>query len=1518
MLEKAHQELVSIEAKPEDPRPPAEKMASNANADTDSGALRLRAQEVARSLAWIPGQAASRPFRSRCRTLSHALKPLLRALESPPPKTVSDDFRSLYDNLRLVETELEDVRETLNLPDKIPQVRAPDGTVLPRTAAMADDFLAGLAYQFVGSSFTAYVQAFQEVTVLKMVELWRLVPVLKLILLEQIAAQGGRLLEDPSGLHGVDILVRSLRDVAQTGWKDVIEPLILFDHILREDPAAAYSRMDYDSRELYRKKLVKIADHSDYTETEVASEALALARQAQKQPDPRATLRASHVGCYLLAEGTPALKKRMGFRAPIAQRLLSFLRAHPDEIYLPAIAGLTLAIMAVVVLLLTEPHSSLWLILLAGLALLLPSSQSAVQIVNHLITLLLPAEILPKLDFSEGLPSDCVTLVSIPAMLLNEKQVHQLVEDLEVRFLGNQDSNLHFALLTDLPDSAAEPREHNSLVDLCSDLIDRLNKKYAGEGNGSFLLLHRRRIYNPREKLWIGWERKRGKLMDLNNLLRGQYDSFSVKVGNLSVLPNVRFVITLDSDTELPRGSAQRMVGALAHPLNQAILDPERSIVVAGYGILQPRVGVSVQSTARSRLASIYSGQTGFDIYTRAVSDVYQDLYGEGSFVGKGIFEVETLHRVLDGRFPRNALLSHDLIEGAYARAGLVTDVELIEDYPSHYRAHNRRKHRWLRGDWQITAWLRPQVSDESGRQVPNPVSTISQWKILDNLRRSLVEPAMFVLFLLGWLWLPGRPLHWTIATVAILFLPACCQLVLDLAHAAAVRKRVIALDAASGFFDAIVTDVLTLVFLAHQTLLSIDAVVRTIVRRLITRERLLQWETAAQAELAGYKRTVLDIYLDCTPLLALGLFLLVWFENRSALPAALPILLLWACSKPISMWLNLPSIPPRKQPSEKDQQFLRLAALRIWRYFAEFSTAEHHWLIPDNVQEEPPNIAARISPTNLGFLLNARQVACEFGYLTVPEFAEQTLRTLTTVLELQRYRGHLFNWYDTRTLAPLGPPVVSSVDSGNLLASLWTLRQGCLDLLDRPLLPTELSDGFLDHLCLMAKLRAFPRRRLAAMHRDLKKQNGVQFLLTIPDAVLNTFGQPEFQHHVQPRSSRAKRAAEARWVSAQAVERVHSAKRAAQSYAPWLLPEFSALQSTLKDDPALRPEQQSTGPALQAMPDFIDRLAVRLQAALDSNGANGPEALDSYRQLLSLLLEARANVVRLIEDLRKIADQAGTFASEMDFGFLLDRGRRLLSVGFEVEPQKLHAACYDLLATESRIAVFAAIAKNDIPQEIWFLMGRPHALDQGRDVLLSWTGTMFEYLMPALWMRIYPNTLLQRASASAVQSQQAYVASRRIPWGISESAYFRMDEAGNYQYYAWGVPALALRRADQEALVISPYSSFLALHVDPSAALANLHNMHVKQWQGAYGFYEAIDFDPSRCRSWLRRYEPVRCWFAHHQGMSLLSIANFLQDDVVQRWFHSHPRVQATELLLQEKPAAHPHPIRRGHTKAA
>jgi cyclic beta-1,2-glucan synthetase len=1453
--------------------------------------LSSSAAALARSLAWMPGQQESRNFRDRCEALTRAFQPLLLSLESRAPKTASDDFRRLKENIFLIGGELQETCATFQAPHKLPQVRTPDGTILPRIAALAADYFAAAAYQFSEASFTSYVQAFQGVTVLKLAELWMLVPVMKLVLLEHIAERGRRLLQDPSSSDGVQDLIRSLQDIKQTSWKVIIEPLIRFDQILRQDPAGAYPGMDYETRELYRKQLIKIADRCDCSEIKVASEVLALARQAQLNGnrDPRVTLRESHVGSYLLAEGNSLLRKKVGYHAPIAQRLRVFLLEHPDEFYLPGIAALTFAIVWGIVELLTPPSTSLWLVLLAILAVLLPSSQSAVQIMNYLATLLLPAQTLPKLDFSEGVPTDCMTMVAIPTVFMNEKQVRKLADDLEVRYLGNQDPNIHYALLSDLPDSPAEPREDSPLVDLASELIRGLNEKYAAERMGSFFLFHRHRVYNPRERLWMGWERKRGKLMDLNNLLRGKFDSFPVKVGNLSVLSGVRFVITLDSDTELPRGSASRMAGTLAHPLNQAIIDPEKGIVVAGYGILQPRVGVSVQSSARSRLASIYSGQTGFDIYTHATSDVYQDLYGEGIFVGKGVYEVETLHRVLDRRFPRNALLSHDLVEGAYARAGLVSDIEVIEDYPSHYSAHNRRKHRWMRGDWQIAGWLLPLVPEESGHLVPNPLSMVSRWKILDNLRRSLVEPAIFALFLLGWLCLPGQAVSWTVATLTILFLPALFQLGFDLVHAATSGSRSIVRDAFDSLLNASIANWLTVTFLAHQALLSMDAVVRTMVRRLITRQRLLQWETAAEAELAGEKRSTLDIYLNWSPALALALALLVWVVRPSALFAALPIVLLWACSQPISWWLNRPPGAPRKEASERDRWLLRVSALRTWRYFSEFSTEEHHWLIPDNVQEENIKVAPRVSPTNLGLLLNARQVACRFGYLTVPEFSQQTLRTLATVSQLPRERGHLLNWYDTRSLSPLSPAVVSSVDSGNLLASLWTLQQGCLDLLEQPLLSGGLADGLLDHLLLLSSLKAIPRRKSSQIGKALRKEDWLQYVLDVPDAVLRDI------HH----SSTTSPSSDTVWFQEQAEERIRQVCRTVQLYAPWLLPEYAPVMNDLAIHAQ---ERQIVTPALAKMPKFIDGLATHLRLVLDSTELGEQESL--FRELLDQLPEARSRVLRLIEDLKKISAQCGTLADEMDFAFLLNRNRGLFSVAFEVDKQQNHPACYDLLASEARIAYFIAIAKDDIPQDCWFQLSRPPLYEEGIAGLLSWTGTMFEYLMPTLWMRLYPNTLLERAAEAAVQAQRAYAADKGVPWGISESSSSKMDDAGNYDYFAFGVPQLAIFKPDHDGPVISPYSTFLALDIDSTAALRNLRYMQRKGWLGSYGFYESLDFSPSR-RS-PRGFEVVRCWMAHHQGMSLLSIANFLDDRVVQRWFHSHPRVQATELLLQEKPAAH------------
>jgi hypothetical protein len=1483
MPQNAHLEIVNSEIE----RPPEPVRDAHS-----PQALQKKTTELVRSLTWLPNSPSSHTFAERSSALEHAFKPIFSALDLPPPELpISNDFRWLYDNGRLLYAELQNATETLKGRSKTPHVRTRKGKVVPRVLALAEGFLDAVSYEFSEQEFTLFVEVVQQITVLEVRELWTFGLGLKLVLLEQIAFRGKRLVQDPSdNSQGVGICVRSLRDIGQVTWKDVLEPLIVIDHALRQDPAGAYSQMDFESRDFYRQKLTNVAEHSDFTELEVARQVLSLAHEARRRTyaDSRTAQRESHVGYYLVDKGISLLHQKVCFRPTLSEKVRQLLRRHPDAFFPVGIEILTLAIMAVALLFLTDAFTSPTLILLSMLMLLLPSSQSAVQLMNFLTTSLLPAEILPKLDFSNAVPDTCVTMVAVPSLLLSEQQVRGLVDSLEVRFLGNHDPNIHFALLTDLPDTREPAREDNPLVTLCTDLIHELNDKYASQAMGSFFLFHRHRVYNPHEKSWMGWERKRGKLLDLNRLLRGHYDSFPVKCGDLSILPGVRFVITLDSDTELPRGTAHRMIGALAHPLNQAIIDPEKNTVIVGYGILQPRVGVSVKSTARSRLAAIYAGETGFDIYTRAISDAYQDLYGEGSFTGKGIYEVDTVQRVLERRFPRNALLSHDLIEGAYARAGLASDIEIIEGYPSHYSAHNRRKHRWLRGDWQIAGWLFPHVPEESARRVSNPISLVSWWKIFDNLRRSLVEPGTFLLLVVGWFLFDSASWQWTLATVCILFVPIWFQFAFNLLRALIGVNSTAAREARSAFYSANVSLFFTLIFLADQTTLSLDAIARVLVRRFVTQRRLLEWETEAEAELGAQGRSPVDEYLNWMPIFSIVLGLLVWVVRPQSLPAALPILFLWASSKLVSTWLNCPQAMARNQASLKDVAFLRHTAVKTWRYFAEFSTAEHNWLIPDNVQELPAAIAARVSPTNMALLLNARQVGCEFGYITVPEFAEQTLRTLATVSSLKKYRGHVLNWYDTRTLQPIAPLFVSSVDSGNLVASLWTLQQGCLERLRQPVLQPCLLEGFLDYLRLLSMARVFPRKLTSGCERQRGTDRWAQSILRLPERV--------FKQALQ-NVAKSKRAAQAGWFAEEAYLRFRSIQQTTSEYAPWFSPEFAAL----RDDSPLTLELMDSI-ALEQLPTFINKLIDQIDRVL--HAAQAPRIL--YERLRNQLLIARANTARLIADLQRIAAESGKLADEMDFAFLLNRRRKLVSVGFDLETHRLHPACYDLLATESRTAVFVAIAKEDIPQESWFLLGRAHTLDGGRPVLLSWTGTLFEYLMPSLWMRSYSNTLLERSRTAAVRSQQTYAARKGVPWGISESAYFKLDEEGNYQYYAFGLPHLALRKREINSPVISPYSTFLALNTDPAGAVRNLHKMADMGWFGSYGFYEAADFTPVRRRFWQGRYQLVRCWMAHHQGMSLLGLANFLNDNVVQEWFHAERRVQATELLLHEKPVAH------------
>lgn len=1433
-------------------------------------------------------------FTRRIQAARDALDLLYTQLEDLPagPAAVPDPLLEIRENPRLLRSVVLEVYSIRRKLAQLPRIVLSNDQDEPRVTALAAAYLEAAHSTWSVDALRTFLEEAQKVDPLRLEEIWALPTMLKFLLLEWILTQADARLHAPSSTTAgsnelLRTRVKSVRDLSYADWNSLIEQLTLFDTILKQDPAQAYERMDFDSRERYRKRVSQIARYAEGTESQVAAAALDMARQAQQQqmndqsPDQRLYLRLSHIGYYLVDKGFADLAKRVGYRPQLIDRVRMGICRYADDFFIGSIEVLTVVLIAIILLPLVPTYPIFGGLALAFLFMLLPVTQGAVDLVNNTVTSLFKAQALPKLDFSDGIPTEYTTLVAVPTLLMNEKQTRELVQDLEVRFLANQDPNLHFALLTDLPDSITRPREKDTdpLVDLAVRLINDLNARYSSQKNGSFLLLHRHRLFNARQGVWMGWERKRGKLLDLNKLLVGVFDAFPEKAGNLDVLKHVQYIITLDSDTQLPRGTANAMIGAMAHPLNRAIIDSQRRIVTDGYGILQPRVGVSVHSASRSRLASIYSGQTGFDIYTRAVSDAYQDLYGEGIFTGKGIYEVATLHAVLDRRFPRNSLLSHDLIEGAYARAGLATDIEVIDDYPSHYSAYTRRKHRWVRGDWQIVQWLFSRVPDESGHYVRNPISTISRWKIFDNLRRSLVELLTMVLLVAGWFGLPGGPFYWTVVTLLLMFLPTFVQLLFSTGRALASEQQGAVREAFTGFLQGGFITLLNLAYLPHQTMLSLDAIIRSLVRRFITGQRLLEWETAAESEATAQRTTPVDRYLAITPVFTIVLAVVMLAVSFRALLVAAPVLLLWGFSGGITLWLNHAPREQKQRLTLEQKAFLRQQALRIWRYFYQFGGESHNYLIPDNVEEETLFEAARVSPTNLGLLLNARQAACEFGFLTVPEFTVLTRASFATFARMGKLHGHLYNWYNTRTLEPLNPVSVSSVDSGNLAASLYTLRMGALFLLREPLVSQRLFDGLSAHWQLLKlQISDAPAPPGAGVDVD----TWIAWVLEAEST----------EWPVPAAFSSAQQEDEATWWANELRQRISAISVLLREYMPWLLPEFISLRAL----PQIGIREDSMFPSLEAAANFAGQLDMRLARAW----ATGDDSANVFlgEKLRSLLPQAKKRLHDLAQDLRAVSDEACRLADEMDFAFLLQKGRLLLSVGYDVGPQKLHPACYDLLASEARIGAFVAIAKGDISQQTWFKMGRTHTMAFGRSLLLSWTGTMFEYLMPSLWMRSYPETLVSRTLTATVAIQRAFAREHRIPWGISESGYAAKDAEGHYHYQAFGIPQISLKWDATAGPVVSPYSTFLALGVDSREALRNLHRMAGYGWIGAYGFYESIDYSQPSGQPQL-----VREWMAHHQGMALLAILNLLNDDIVKQWFHANPHLQATELLLHEKP---------------
>jgi len=1228
--------------------------------------------------------------------------------------------------------------------------------------------------------------------------------------------------------------IGSLRLLDALDWKAFVESVSVVERILRADPAGTYADLSFATRDMYRHVVERLARKADLVEPEIAAAARDLAAAGADGSIAR------HVGYYLIGDGYPDLRERCHLprRAPLTDASRAG-RVRFSSYFLAILALGALLMLPVL------PHllelTAWWR---AGIAFLsvVAISQLAVTMVNRIAALVISPQRLPQMDFRAGIPAHAKTLVAVPTLLTSVERTLRLVDDLEIRYLANRDANIGFVLLTDFADAPEQTLASDAaIVQAAAEGIRKLNARY--EGN-AFFLLHRPRAWNARERVWMGVERKRGKLADLNALLRGDAgDRFSRTVGDIAWLRDVRYVITLDSDSQLPRDSARNLVATMEHPLNRPRFDAARRLVVGGHAILQPRIGSVLPLGGTTPYARLFGGDVGVDPYTRAVSDTYQDLFGEGSFIGKGIYDVDAFEHVLSGRFPDNRILSHDLLEGCYARSALVTNVELFEEYPKTYLADARRRLRWIRGDWQIAQWLFRSVPTGEGTSARNPLSALSRWKIFDNLRRSVVPIALIALLVMGWI-ATGSPAFWTALVLEVLIVPIVFDLALSLASP---KEEGVSRQAFRGLVtDAALRIAQTLIGVAclpFEAWLSLTAIARTYWRVHVSKRHLLQWtvSNATQGESRSLGHVIAVMWI--APVVATAVAFAL--AGRPTFGFAIPWLAAWILSPAIVWYLSAPQAGRARRLTATQVAFLRGVARRTWAFFERFVGAEDHWLPPDNYQEHPiAKVAHRTSPTNIGLYLLSTLGAHDFGYLSLRELVERLNRTFETLERMPRHRGHLYNWYDTLTLQPLGPLYVSTVDSGNLIAHLLTLRQGLLERIRGPIVRATVLDGLADTLALARE--ADPSREAAV------------------------------------------------WTPfARALARTREAgagvSKAALRELAGVLEIAPVDRSTMAEWDALPALWRQVRAAIDDSDHFL--------GAGDATGMDNATLLDLCASPDQVLSQHAIATRRALESL---AMRCGDFA-RVDFSFLYDDARALFTIGYNVSEHRRDAGYYDLLASEARLGVFVAIAQGSVPEDAWFSLGRLLTSATGRQVLLSWSGSMFEYLMPQLVMPSFQGTLLDETCRSAVMHQIAYARGKGVPWGISESGYNVTDAAQNYQYRAFGVPGLGLQRGLAQELVIAPYASALALTSMPDAAERNLRAMAASGWLSRYGFYEAVDYTPARTPHGAN-HALVRSFMAHHHGMTLLAILHTVLDRPMQKRFAADAEMQATLLLLQER----------------
>jgi cyclic beta-1,2-glucan synthetase len=1235
-------------------------------------------------------------------------------------------------------------------------------------------------------------------------------------------------------------IINSMRLMSSLDWRDFFEDVSLVNDKLEDHPL--YGQMDFKTRDIYRHSLEELSRGSKLSELEVASILIKkIEREMSLVTDQSNVMneRRTDIGYYLISSGRYEFEKDIHFKVKLRKRFFRWYVAHREFFYIGGIFSVTI-ILALSCFFFSE-GSSFSLNVLIGLLSLFPASELAITIVNRLTILVLGPRHLPRLDFSRNLPRNLKTFVVVPTMLTRGDDIINQVEQLEVHYLSNPDDSVYFALLSDWKDSTTEhlPTDEQ-FMEIAQKQINFLNEKYGKTpiGKKRFFLFHRFRKWNESEQKWIGWERKRGKIQEFNRFLRGATDTSFINALDLQLdIPkDIVYVITLDADTKMPKGAVAQLVGTLAHPLNQAKFDTLLNRVVEGFGILQPRITPTLQAVNESTFYQrLSSGPCGIDPYASAVSDVYQDLFGEGSYTGKGIYHVDTFEQALKGRTPENRLLSHDLYEGNFARCGLLSDVEFFEDFPSNFEVAVARNHRWIRGDWQLLPW----VMGRGGRAL----SLVGRWKMIDNLRRSLLNPMIFFLFILLFLAPNQNITPWGILCFLSLSIPHQLPIFEGIMNLR--KKRSLGVHLRSlpdDFLMGISRFFLNVIFIPYHSWVQLDAIFRTLWRLGFSKRKLLEWTTSAQSKINTSVNFWGFVFRMAKVQLALiVLSLIIFWINSTQIVHFIPTLVLWMVSPIVAWKISLPNVNENVDTLKpEDVLILRDSARKIWRFFSTFVTEEESFLPPDNFQEDPfPEIAHRSSPTNFGLYLMSTVTARDFGWIGLHEMIERLESTLKSMQDLPRYNGHFYNWYETTQKVALEPRYISSVDNGNLAGHLIAIAQSCEEMAKEADYSSKILLGIEDSVRLLVK--------------SFSLQNNFFTARPALNELINCLETPYKQ--VLDKKNYWDNLLEKLTIFLDEIN-LQSEKNEVQNWAKVLEAE---IKSHSRDFLIF---------------DFENGL---------SRETNETEREELKKRLIELGVLSRELVY------------------EMDFSFLYDSTRKLFSIGYRMSDSALDDSYYDLLASEARLLSFVAIAKGDISVNHWFRLGRSLAYVEKGTALISWSGSMFEYLMPSLVMDAPSSSLLERTCQLIVKKQIAYGEEKAIPWGMSESAYSTRDRHLTYQYSNFGVPELAFKRGVGNNLVIAPYATILAGMYDSVSAVKNLKRLSLLNAEGPYGFYESIDFTKSRLPEnvdWVI----VKTYMAHHQGMSLVSISNIIHNNLMVKRFHREAIVLACELLLQER----------------